>query len=77
MQQRQRRQRQKSKSFGACFHGGRGPQVGEVSGGSPHQACKRDQIKMRDWMDWRVGEEMKVISHLVFYLAFYSGIENI
>ena len=64
MQQRQRRQRQrqKSKSFGACFHGGRGPQVGEVSGGSPHQACKRDQIKMRDYMDGRVTPPKRVTS---------------
>ena len=29
----------------ACFHGGGGPQVGEVTcGGSPHLSCKRDQI---------------------------------
>ena len=37
-------------SLRACLHeGGGGPQVGEVTrGGSPHLACKRDQIKMRD-----------------------------
>ena len=30
-------------------------QVGEVTcSGSFHLSCKRDQIKMRDWMDWRV-----------------------
>ena len=30
-----------------CFHGGGGPQVGEVKyGGSPHLSCKPDQIKM-------------------------------
>ena len=29
-----------------------GPQIGEVTcGGSPHLSCKRDQIKMRDYMD--------------------------
>ena len=34
--------------FRACLHGGRGPQVGEVTcGGSPHLSCKRVQIKMR------------------------------
>ena len=39
----------------ACLHGGGGPQVGEVTrGGSPHLSCKRDQIKMRDYMDRRV-----------------------
>ena len=33
--------------FRACLHGGEGPQVGEVKyGGSPHQSCKRDQIKI-------------------------------
>ena len=33
----------------ACFHGGGGPQIGEVTcGGSPHLSCKRDQLKMRD-----------------------------
>ena len=35
-----------------CLHGGGGPQTGEVTcGGSPHLKCKRDQIKMRDYMD--------------------------
>ena len=39
----------------ACLHGGGGPQVGEVKyGGSPHLTCKRDQIKIRDYMDKRV-----------------------
>ena len=39
----------------ACLHGGGGPQVGEVTcGGSLHLTCKRDQIKMRDYMDKRV-----------------------
>ena len=48
----------------ACFHGGGGPQVGEVIclGGltllsiqsliwSPHLSCKRDQIEVRDYMN--------------------------
>ena len=35
----------------ACLHGGGGPQIGEVTcGGSPHLSCKRDQIKIRDYM---------------------------
>ena len=39
----------------ACLHQGEGPQVGAVTfGGSPHLSCKRDQIKMRDYMDRRV-----------------------
>ena len=30
----------------------RSPQIGEVAcGGSPHLSCKRDQIRMRDYMD--------------------------
>ena len=32
--------------------------VGEVKyGGSPHLSCKRDQIKMRDYMDRRVTHQ--------------------
>ena len=32
-----------------------GTQIGEVTcGGSPHLSCKRDQIKMRDYVDRRV-----------------------
>ena len=39
----------------ACLHEGGGPQIGAVTcGGSPHVSCKRDQIKMRDYMDRRV-----------------------
>ena len=39
----------------ARLHGGGEPQVGEVAcGESPHLTCKRDQIKMRDYMDRRV-----------------------
>ena len=42
-------------SLTACVHGGGGPQIGEVTRGrSPHLSCKRDQIKMRDYMDRRV-----------------------
>ena len=36
-------------SLTACLHEGGGSQVGEVTrGGSPHLACKRNQIKVRD-----------------------------
>ena len=35
-----------------CLHGGGGPEIGEVTcGWSPHLTCKRDQIKMRAYMD--------------------------
>ena len=38
----------------ACLHEGGGPQVGEVTcGGLPHLTCKRDHIKMRDYMERR------------------------
>ena len=44
-----------------CLHGGGGPQVGEVKyGGSPHLSCKRDKIKMRDYMDKRVTPPKRV-----------------
>ena len=47
----------------SCLHGGGGPQVGEVKyGGSPHLSCKRDQIKMRDYMDKRVTPPKRVTS---------------
>ena len=47
----------------ACLHGSRGPQIGEVTcGGSPHLLCKRDQIKMRDFMDRGVTPLKRVIS---------------
>ena len=39
----------------ACLHGGGGPQVGELS-------CKRHQLKMRDYMDWRVAPPKWVTS---------------
>ena len=42
----------------ACLHGGGGPQIGEVTcGGSLHLSCKRDQIKMRDYVDRRVTHQ--------------------
>ena len=45
---------QKNVLFRTCLHGGGGPQIGEVTcGGSPHLSCKRDQIKMRDYVDRR------------------------
>ena len=48
----------------ACLHEGRRPQIGEVTcGGSPHLSCKRDQIKMRDYMDRRVTPSKRVTSH--------------
>ena len=40
-----------------------GPQVGEViCGGLPHLTCKRDYIKMRDYMDRRVTPPNRVTS---------------
>ena len=40
----------------ACLHGGGGPQMGKVTcgGSAPHLSCKRDRIKMRDYMDRRI-----------------------
>ena len=47
-------ERQSSEPVRACLHGGGGPQIGEVTcGGSPHLSCKRDESKMRDYMDRR------------------------
>ena len=47
----------------ACLHGGGGPQIGEVTcGGSPHLPCKRDQIKMRGYMNRRVTSPERVTS---------------
>ena len=47
----------------ACLHGCGGPQICEVTcGGSPHLSCKRDQIKMRDYMDRRVTPPERVTS---------------
>ena len=34
-----------------CLHGGGGLQIGEVTcSGSPHLSCKRDRIKMKDYI---------------------------
>ena len=42
----------------ACLHEGGGPQIGEVTcGRSPHLSCKRDQMKMRDYVDRRVTHQ--------------------
>ena len=47
----------------ACLYEGGGPQVGEVTwGGLPHPTCKRDHIKMRDYVDWRVTSPKRVNS---------------
>ena len=47
----------------ACLHGGGGPQVSEVTcGGSTHLTCKRDHIKMRDYMDRWVIPPKRVTS---------------
>ena len=45
------------------MHEGVGPQVGEIPcGGLPHLTCKRDHIKMRDYMDRRVSPPKRVTS---------------
>ena len=45
----------------ACLLEGVGPQIGEVTyGGSPHLLCKRDQIKMKDYMDRLVTPPKRV-----------------
>ena len=50
-------------SLRACLHEGGGPQAGEVTcGGLPHLSCKRDHIKMRDYMDRRVTPPHRVTS---------------
>ena len=42
----------------ACLHGSGGPELGEVTcGGLPHLSYKRDQIKMRDYVDRRVTHQ--------------------
>ena len=47
----------------ACLQEDRGPQEGEVTcGKSPHLTCKRDHIKMRDYMDGRVIPPKRVTS---------------
>ena len=38
-----------------------GPQIGKVScGGLPHLSCKRDQIKIGEYIDWRVTPPKRV-----------------
>ena len=45
-------------SVWACLHGGGAPQIGEVTcRESPHLSRKRDQTKMRDYMDRRVTHQ--------------------
>ena len=47
----------------ACLHEGGGPQAAEVTyGGLPHLKCKRDHIKMRDYMDRWVTSPKQVTS---------------
>ena len=47
----------------ACLYQGGGPQVGEVTcGGLPQLTCKRDHIKMRDYMDRRDTPPKQVTS---------------
>ena len=44
----------------ACLHGGGGPQIGERGCGGPlHLSCKRDQIKMSDYVDRRVTHQTR------------------
>ena len=49
-------------SLRVCLHGGGGAQIGEVTwgGSAPHLSCKRDQIKMRDYMDRQVTPPKRV-----------------
>ena len=50
-------------SLRVCLHRGGGPQIGEVTcGGSQLLSCKRDQIKMRDYMDRRDNPPNRVNS---------------
>ena len=47
----------------ACLHGDGGPLKGEVTyGGLPHLSCKRDQIKMRDYIQRRATPPKRVTS---------------
>ena len=60
-------------SLRTCLHEGGVPQGGEVTcGGSPHLSCKRDQIKVRDYMARRVTpppckQALKLTEGLVKY----------
>ena len=61
-------------SLWACLHGGGGPQIGEVTcSGSPHLSCKRDQIKMRDYVNRRVTHQSGLphLSRVVPLRAIY------
>ena len=50
-------------SLRACLHGGGGSQIGDVTCvWSPHISCKRDKIKMRDYMDRQVTPPRRVTS---------------
>ena len=54
---------QSSVDLGPFLHEGGGPQLGEVTcGGLPHLTCKREHIKMRDYMDRRVTLPKRVTS---------------
>ena len=47
----------------ACLHEGGGPRVGEVTCGKlSHLTCKRDNIKMRDYMERRDTPPKRVTS---------------
>ena len=47
----------------ACLHEGGGPLVGEVTwGGLPHLKCKRDHIKIRDYLHRQVTPPKRDIS---------------
>ena len=49
----------------ACLHGGGGLQISEVTcDGSPHQSYKRDQIKMRDYVERRVTSQSGLPAYL-------------
>ena len=49
--------------LGTRLHGSGGPQIGEVTcSGSLHISCKRDQIKMTDYMDRWVTPPMRFTS---------------
>ena len=49
--------------FRACLHEDGGPQVGEVTcAGLPHLTCKRDYVKMRDYMDRWINPPKRLTS---------------
>ena len=50
-----------AKEIRVCLHEGGGPQVGEVTCGKLlHLTCKRDHIKMRDFMDTCLGSPTSI-----------------